>query len=150
MNNYKLLTVFVISFYFLCIPLSSAQEVSKVAIEIEHSGDDIVGARFVYNIKEMIRKSSALKLTYSDESRIKMIIITITYDDRHPSTACVYSVTWTLSGTWRHKGNEGVLHPLYLTGVLGTCGSDRVESVAESIVAKTDELAEDYLFIFND
>lgn len=49
---------------------------NKMAIEIMHTGNDPVGLRLVYNIKEDIRKSAGLRLTTIDEPRLVLHITT--------------------------------------------------------------------------
>jgi hypothetical protein len=116
--------------------LSSNVYSFDMPIEVAHTGDDTVGKKLVYFLKESIQASSSMHLYTSDDSlRIQLSIVTLEDNPKNPGSSSVYSVTWL----WN---NEQTLWPYYLTSSVGYCGSDRVKSCAESLTAGTYEEAE--------
>lgn len=114
---------------------------TKIAVEVEHSGNDPVGQRLVYKLKENIRSSGLLKLTTINEPRFIISIITIDTEttNTYKGYSCAYSLVWILcikKDYWDKK---------YIRHKVGICGSDRVNEVAERIVAQTDIIVSDFL-----
>jgi hypothetical protein len=120
--------------FLLFHPVTGAQETSRWAIEIVSKADDFVGQRLVYLLKEEIRRSSSMRLTYQDESRMQLNIITIDQDERNPGRQTVYAVTWTL------KLKDEVL-AYYISSCVGYSGTNRVAEVAQGLAADTDKHA---------
>ena len=138
-NTIKLLVLIILitgQFVFLF----SSKALCQVRVYLDDSGSDLVGQRLVYKIRESIRESVGLELAVIEEnSFIQLRILTIDPADDNYST--VYSVVWTIRAG-EDSGN------LYYTHNVGTCGSNRVDEVAEGIVADTDYLAEELKEIF--
>ncbi|MDD3582155.1 MAG: hypothetical protein PHW74_14205 [Desulfobacca sp.] len=99
-------------------------------MEVYHSGDDSVGQRLVYRIKEEIRQSSSLRLTKSDEPRILVSIVTLEKDELYPGRSTIYSMVI------RAEIDE----EYYLNQFVGFCGVKRIKDVAEEIIAEIDKL----------
>lgn len=116
-------------------------------IEIVDYSEDIVGKRLVYNIKEKIRESHLMRLTYFDEPRIKVTIASIAKFEDDPSVATIYKVVWLLADTKWSPEILDYTYPIYLNSTFGYCGSKRVSETAEGIVADTDDMAEYYQLI---
>jgi len=104
-------------------------------IMIENTGDDNVGRRLIYEIKEGIKESKSMKLSLINELGIKISIVTLEGDRDNPGNYTLYSISFL----WN---NPEQIFPFYLTSSVGNCGSSRVEDVAKSIVAKTYEQCE--------
>ncbi len=125
----RILLMAVIAIFFALIPQASMAQ-GKIAVEVVHSGKDIVGSRLAYQLKEGIRRSGGLRLTTLDEPR--MIIYLVTTDEFDtPGTATIYSYTFV------SKGSVGP--PWFITSGVGSCGATRVNEAAETLVAHTDE-----------
>ena len=99
-------------------------------VEVSHTGDDLVGKRLVYFLKDGIQKSSSLRLTSENEPRVQIRIISIEDGNLDPGISSVYSVSWLLNDTV-------ALMPYYLASNVGYCGSDRAKYCAESLVVTT-------------
>jgi len=138
LNNYQADSMRILApcifILLLGLPLNKtlAQTETKTAVEVSASSNDLVGQRLVYQIKEGIRKSSNMRLTYDDESRLQLLIITLERDQINPGSSTIYSITWT----YKMKGE---LLPYFVDNVLGTVGSMHVQEVADDKVAKTDD-----------
>jgi len=129
-NRYPLLILLII---LLSLNYSRAQEL-KVPIEInDKSVDNMVGRSLVYHIREGIRKSSEMRLTIDNETKILVAITTTPEHAEKPNVSCIYSAIWMLS-------DSTYPFPLYLYSVIGSCGSESVQSSADNIVAETDKL----------
>ncbi|MDP2045686.1 MAG: hypothetical protein Q8L00_05665 [Deltaproteobacteria bacterium] len=113
--------------------------ISKVPVEIDHKGEDDVGRKLVYQIKQMIHKSQSLTITHDkNQPRLKVSIITIDENNNnselsHNST--VYSLV--ISYPWAFY--EDILYHS-----VGICGKKRIKEVSENIVANIDEQNEIY------
>lgn len=105
---------------------------SQVSIRVDSSGDDIVGKRLVYNVKEELRESSAFKLL-STNATINMLIHTMDRFPDSPNVSTMYSVVWLYTANNQRT---------YLDSTLGFAGADVVDQSAETIVANTDDLLE--------
>lgn len=107
----------------------------RMPVYVESQADDSVGKRLVYQFKEGLKKSESMYLTYVRELGLKVTIVTLEGDSDCPGTQTVYSIVWL----W---DNPDQWLPFYLTSSVGYCGYLRVEDVAESLVAETNEQSE--------
>ena len=105
----------------------------KIPVQVVHSGNDIVGQRMVYALKERIRASRGMELI-NDYTRPRIVLSIVSIDNSPSnsgissaiSTAILYdSLTTRLSGA-------------YITSYVQTCGTQKAESCAESLTAVTD------------
>jgi hypothetical protein len=125
--------------FLLMLPLTSiAQENVPFPIELQHTGDDIVGSRLAYYVKEGLRKSSGLTLSDDSDYRIQLSIVTLDPSSNKDGYSTVYSAVWKLKFPTQ-------LYPFFLNQSVGTCGSRRIEDVADGLVADTDKLATDFV-----
>jgi len=116
---------------------AAATEKEKYLLPVYVSADcdnDTVGQRLVYKIREALRRSASMKLadTYS-ESIVQSSIVCLSpkESDRGVITRYSHAVTFMNSkGTYDYQLTHGV----------GTCGSDRVDSCADTIVASIDSV----------
>lgn len=113
-------------------------EDAKIAVEIDATTDDQVGRRLVYQLKEALAASGRLRETFSNEPRLKLSIVTLDIDNAGTRTA--YSAAWQ----WTHAE---AIFPMFLTSSVGTCGSDRVVSCSQSLLAVAVEQADSILKI---
>jgi hypothetical protein len=125
----------VIIVIMLFISLILLAEDFTMPIMIENSGDDSVGRRLIYEIKEGIKESKSMKLSLINELGIKISIVTLEGNRDNPGDYTVYSISFL----WNNPKQP---FPYYLISSVGYCGSNRVEGVAKSIVAETYEQSE--------
>ena len=100
---------------------------AAMPLEVEDSSKDSVGGRLIYQVKEKVRASSSLKLTY-DTSTPRLQARFVTLDGNKNGRSTVYSLVLT----W-DRGDDSL--PLYLTQVTGLCGSSLVSECADDLVA---------------
>ena len=115
--------------------LFSAQEAVKYPVEVSHSGDDIVGGRLAYAVKEKIRNSSSLQMSYSEDARLTVILVTLDQTPDRPGASSCYSFVLCMT-------NPNNYFPNYITSSVGYCGSSRVTEVADGIVADIDKVVD--------
>ena len=102
----------------------------KVAICFDHTGNDSVGSRLAYKVKEGIRRSAGLRLTNKDDAKAIMHLGTIDLVDEHPGSATAFAYTLTFRSA---DGPE-----IYIAGGVGKSGTNLVNESAEELVAFID------------
>ncbi len=110
---------------------------SQFAVEVVDRAEDVVGQRLVFKVKEKFNASNMFKLTFSDETRIQVIILTMDRfkgNETSEGSSTMYSVIWVL------KGENSILS-IYLDSTLGFAGAWVLDDAAEGIVAMTEKLA---------
>jgi len=124
-------------FLFFAVLLSfSSLCRASMPVEVEATADDPVGRQLVFRVKEAIRTSSSMELSF-DESKARMQVHMVTLDQSRdsPGLSTAYSVVLT----WNNPEQP---FPFYLNQYTGYCGADRVKSCAEGIVANTSEASD--------
>lgn len=112
---------------------------AAMPVEIVTTANDPVGSQLVYAIKEKIRQSSSLELSLdSSVLRMQAQIVTLDQYPQSPGISTVYSVVLT----WNNP--EQPL-PFYLTQYTGYCGSQAVDSCADTVVAKISDQSDQIL-----
>jgi hypothetical protein len=101
---------------------------TKLVVEVINSGEDSVGSRLAYKVKEDIRRSGGLRLTNIDEQRFRFRLTTM--DAFKGGSSTIYGFTITLK-------NAGGLE-LFVRDGVGICGGTRVDDSAEDLVADID------------
>lgn len=113
-------------------------KISKVPVEINYTGNDDVGKKLVYQIKQMIHKSHSLTITHDkNQPRLKVSIITIDIDNR-PKAEQNYTVySLVISYPWKS-------FDAFLSQSVGVCGEYKVKEGSEKIVIYIDGQSEYY------
>ena len=116
--------------YVLAILFALVSITARAAmpVEVTSNAKDMVGSQLVYAVKENIRRSDSMKLTYSDKSyRLHVRFVTLDPSTNQSGYSTIYSLVITFD-------NPNSI-PLYLTSEVGTCGANRVNECAGSLVA---------------
>lgn len=119
----------------LCASPAMAQ---KMSVYFTMTGDDDVGVRLGYALKESIRRSSGLNLVDVEEDgriAIRMVTINPDSDRQGGQIQTIYSMVVTAE-TFHETPVT-----MYLTNYVGYCGSSRVQSCAERLTAAADAQA---------
>lgn len=107
-------------------------------VTVTHSGEDRIGQRLIYQIREEIESSDQMNLVDSGSTNIGVNIHIVTIDpyegDRQEGLSTIFSSTWTY-----FIGLDGQLVQVYLTSTVGNYGTDNLSRAAASIAATTDE-----------
>ena len=136
----------------LCLLLlcaaSSVQAQQRIPIAVNHSGDDVVGERLAFEIREAIRRSAAYELTSVDNSLFQIQLVTIDPQDRGSRNAgnqTVAAIAYTVSNLipFEEKNPQTWLRML-LTANVQTCGRNVVDGCAKGLVAILDREIEKY------
>jgi hypothetical protein len=124
-----------VKFFFVFLLVLNLKLFSQVAIEVVDDSEDMVGQRLVFKVKEKFASSSIFRLTYKDEPRVQVIILTM---DRFKGDRFQENISTMYAVIWVFKFEVGL--PIYLNGTMGFAGSQVLDESAESIVAKTEKL----------
>lgn len=113
----------------------------KAAITVEHDDADPLGARLAYHLKELLGRSSLMRLSTADEKKIVITLKTKEEFPGRPNLCSIYAVTWLFSA------KEGSLK-YYLTSEAGIVDASSLDQTAETILDKTNKLATTYGYLF--
>jgi hypothetical protein len=127
---------------FVCLIGFTGAAEAKMPVEIGGTTPDTVGQRLVYALKEGIRTSSSLDLTFaSNQPRLQVKVVTLDTDMKGTG----YSTTYSAVILWNNPKN---IAPFYLTQYVGYCGSSRVVECASGLVANVSEQSDEMLKLF--
>jgi hypothetical protein len=124
-----------VKLFFVFLLVLNLKLFSQVAIEVVDDSEDMVGQRLVFKVKEKFASSSIFRLTYKDEPRVQVIILTM---DRFKGDRFQENISTMYAVIWVFKFEVGL--PIYLNSTMGFAGSQVLDESAESIVAKTEKL----------
>lgn len=108
---------------------------------VAHEGNDPLGSRLAFRIKEIFNTASLFNLTGQDVSKIKLLVKTRTEFPGRPNLGSIYSATWI------YQASENMLTH-YLDSEMGFVPADGVESLAEELAARTEKVATRYYYLF--
>jgi len=118
----------------MCATASTAQ--AQTAVYIQSTAPDVVGRQLVFELREAVRRSTALSLAEREQdARIYARIVTLDPDNSGRGNSTVYSAVITMQ-TFHETPVE-----MYLTNYVGSCGRLSVESCARSLLSGIDEEA---------
>lgn len=123
-------------------PQSTAQS-QQTPVSIQYTESDNLGRRLVLNLRERISKSRLFRLASGNEQTIQVVISSRDEFEGRPGLSSVYSVVWTFS-----YGQDVLSN--YLEGELGFVRPDEIAETAETLVARTDEIARQYSYLFEE
>ena len=130
----------------LASSIAFAQD-SKIGVSISHSGEDSIGKRLAFSLREAVRSSSGYQLVSPEESGLEVRLVTLD-PERSPQASgnwTVASVTIVMANFLPYeKGNPQTWYPIYMTSVVMTVGGQRTEEKAKSILATLDDALEKY------
>jgi hypothetical protein len=71
------------------LPSALAQSTTKIPVSVNHSGDDNVGQRYAFELREVIRGSHSMRLISDNEAdpRIAISVVTIDGNSRSPGNS---------------------------------------------------------------
>lgn len=130
----------------LAFVTASAQD-DKVAVSVAHSGEDNIGKRLAFSLREAIRSSSGYKLVDQRDSGMTVKLITL-----DPERSAASSGNWTVASVTIvmrnflpfERGNPQTWYPIYMTSVVMTIGGQRTDEQAKSILATLDDALEEF------
>jgi hypothetical protein len=110
---------------------------AQINVSLATTGEDIIGKRLAFEIREGVRRSAAMRLVDSEErAAIRLQLVTLNPSEQSGSQNwTVYSVVYTVANLSNVKSS------LFMNHYVGTCGSSKISACAAGIVAETDEWA---------
>jgi hypothetical protein len=118
-------------FLLPCIILFFVPTINGQLIYVEGQSEDNIGNRLIYKLKENIRQSKNMELVLSEDiSKIQINIVTL--DALEDNLSTVYSIVWTWTTPSGCKS--------FFTHHVGMCGKNKINDVAENMVADTDKI----------
>lgn len=126
-------------------PIVHAQaDSAKIPVYVDISQNNLaLGERLAFRVKETLRRSAEFRLVDADSpEKLSLFIMSIAWDSDHPSTGIIVDVAWVLdsqSRSWAVAGKSFRLQQ-YLTRTVGICTDDNLDTMSETIVARTDKL----------
>ena len=114
----------------ICVS-AKVETVYPIEVKVINEYNVKLGDKFVYEIKENIRKSSNLKLE-NEGSRIIMKIMIAPRFIETPESSIIYSVIWLF------ENNKDLNY--YLNNTMGFSGNNVYKNGAESLIIYTDEV----------
>jgi hypothetical protein len=127
----RLITLLMIVLLF---PVTAYAQEFKVPVEVQHTGDDSVGLRVAYTLKENIRKSQGMVLVTDTQARMKVVLVSLNIplltDDRTNYSAISVAIVF--------DSLDVPAGGVFLTSMVYDVGRDRVVLVAEMMLAALD------------
>ncbi len=114
----------------------------KVPVLVEYDDMDNMGRRLVFNLRERFSASELFRLSNEQGEKIKVIISSQEEFPARPGLSSIYSIVWTFSY------GDDVLDN-YLEMEVGQISNQYLPRLAESLVAKTDEIYNRYSYLFD-
>jgi hypothetical protein len=135
MNGRRILLV-IMAVCFVVVPQKVLAQ-QKIPVVVIHDGNDSVGERLVYQVKEAVRRSAGFRLVQENEPGYRMRLITrdlnqITYKNSPVGIATIYAVTITI----KPPGQPEV----FLVSDMANCTTNRINEVAEILVRELDKV----------
>jgi hypothetical protein len=112
---------------------------AEMPVEVISTTPDTVGQRLVFAMKEGIRTSASLGISF-DQTKPRMQVNVVTLDQNSPNPG--YSSAYSVVVLWN---NPEQVFPFYLTQYVGYCGSSRVRECADGLVANVSEKADEII-----
>lgn len=141
----RVLSIYLLFLAVLSLPLPATAQNEKIPVSVTHSGDDAIGRRFAYAVREEIRSSNGYRYESGPQAFLRVSLVTMD-PDSVPGNAGSWSVA-TIVLTMRNlnqfeEKNPQTWYAIYLTSSLYTIGQSRVESQAKSVMAMIDQAVE--------
>jgi len=113
---------------------SSSWAAPRVYVSGTADNVDTVGQRLLYQVREGIRKSAGMELADSEDQSIITVSITSMAPDKDDNARTVLSAAWSVVNPSNLTGLR-----FYLSSSVRICGTNRVATCAEGIVAETEK-----------
>jgi len=125
------------SIIILCVATSSVD--AKTSVEVVGNSDDNLGLRLIFLVKERVRSTTSLELTFDEEKprlRVSVVVIDPTKSlEARSSGRVLYSVVIV-------NASDGVKYSYHLDNYINSIGRDRLDDAAEEIVARISEYSD--------
>ncbi len=120
---------------------AAVQADRATAVEVEHEGTDMLGAKLALELKGAFNTSSLFTLTDKDVPKLKVLISSTPEFPSRPSIASAYSIVWVFSQA------EGTLSFL-LAREVGLVDAGGLDALVVQTAKRTDGIAAKYAYLF--
>lgn len=121
---------------FSSIAAASAQ---KFGVWVSHTGEDQVGDRLAFEIREELGRSNRYKEASYREASFQIFIATMAAEENSGANWSIGSVTYTMASTDHTLGKHSA--PLeYLSSQVISVGRTQVKALAQDILASFDKI----------
>jgi hypothetical protein len=122
-------------------PEAAQSDDDALPVSVEHVGDDPLGLRLAFTLKERFAASPLFRLVEGDAKKLRVRIETQSEFPSRPNLATVYSLVWQYV-----EGPQTL--PYFLDARLGLAGAEDVYATAQAIAGRTDRIASQYGYLF--
>lgn len=116
-------------------------DAERVPVFVEAVGEDVLGQRLVFELREALRTSAGFRLAKAGDKALRMRVAAVPEFKERPQIGSAYAVTWLFS-------EGGNVLSYYLESGLGLVDETRLKGEAQSLAARTDELAGRFAYLF--
>jgi hypothetical protein len=134
-----------IVWFLLLTPASAVGQQEKVNVYVDHTGNDPVGQRLAFALREAIRASRGYELASLPQCLFQVSLVTMDPEDS-PSRAGKSTVVCLII-TMKNllplqEQNPQTWYPIFLDGNVLMCGIRKVDELAQGILAALDAAVE--------
>lgn len=136
----------ILALFLLTLTLTTHAQ-QKLTVMVTHSGDDSVGQRLAFAVREAIRGSNGYELLTGPLATFRIQIVTLDPDKNRASSGLqtVAAITYTMRNTNSFiETNPHTWYPIYLSSSVMVSGSTRVEEQAKSVLADLEAQIEEF------
>lgn len=126
---------FLLALYLIGQPLASW---ARSPVVVEHAGQDSVGQRLAYELREVIRASQSMRLVTASEADPRIVVYLVTIETSRSSPGSSTSAAMTVA----YDSDALSLRGYLLTTVVQNCGTQRTQECARDLAASVDEQLE--------
>lgn len=114
---------------------------ARVPVYVDYDGDDPMGQRLVFELKELFRTSAGFRLAKAGEKQVRIrLTAQVEFKDR-PNLGSVYGAVWMFS-----EGGDVLSY--YLDSAVGVVDEVILKREVQSLASRTDKLAGRFSYLF--
>lgn len=115
---------------------------ARLPVYVDYDGDDPMGQRLVFELKELFRTSAGFRLAKAGEKQVRIRLGTqVEFKDR-PYLGSVYGAVWMYS-----EGGDVLSY--YLDSAVGVVDEVSLKREVQSLATRTDRLAGRFSYLFD-
>lgn len=115
----------------------------RVPVFVENVGEDPLGQRLAFELREALRVSAGFKLAKAGDKALRVRVVALPEFKDRPQIGSAFGVTWLFS-------EGGNVLSYYLESEVGLVDEARLKTEAQSLLARTDELAGRFAYLFTE
>ena len=133
--------------FLLVSPMVADAQDQRISVSVSHTGEDNVGQRLAFALREVVRSSAGYRLVDAREATFRVSLVTLD-PERSQSAAGSWTtaaVTVTVRNTHPfNSSNPQTWYPIHLSTAIVLAGASKAEDQAKGILASLDASIEDY------